>query len=512
MIRRRSRAMVRVPLPRGVRKAIERLEAEPARRWRLGDLAAACGIAPRTLQKQFRRFLSRAPLEFLRELRFDRARQDLLHASDTATITEIATRCGFGHFGRFATEYHRRYGESPSTTLRRSRRASTPSAASLPVLASALERPAIAILPFNCVGPRPDRATALHEEISIALWRARWINVAAPSHARYHLAGQIREDGAGRVRVLVKLLDALTGRYLWAAGWDGEAHDPIGFEERIAIGVLRAIQPALRSAEVGRASGRDRASPTAWDLTMRALPWVTSVDAAAESMALELLEQAMELAPSDPLPIAVAAWCRGLRAGHHFTIRPEAEKAAARALAVRAARLSNGDALTETMLAAGCTLAHDLAAAAVHAERALALDGGSAWAWGRSGWIKAYHGRADEACEEFKIARSLAPADPLNFLWSVGIASTEFQSAHYDSSIGWYRRAQAENPACTWTNRFLAPTFVLAGRVDEGRRALATFTALYPGLTIADVRAGLPWNAAFLDGVSEGLESAGMRP
>jgi hypothetical protein len=31
-------------------------------------------------------------------------------------------------------------------------------------------------------------------------------------------------------------------------------------------------------------------------------------------------------------------------------------------------------------------------------------------------------------------------------------------------------------------------------------------------MTIADVRAGLPWNAAFLDRVSEGLESAGMRP
>jgi AraC-like DNA-binding protein len=436
MIRRRSRAMVRVPLPRGVRKAIERLEAEPARRWRLGDLAAACGIAPRTLQKQFRRFLGRAPLEFLRELRFERARRDLLHAPDTATITETAARCGFGHFGRFAIEYHRRYGESPSTTLRRSRRASISSAAALPVVASALERPAIAILPVDCVGPRPDRATALHEEIAIALWRARWINVTAPPHARYHLAGQIRED-QGRVRVLVKLLDALTGRYLWAAGWDGETHDPIGFEERVAIGVLRAIQPALRSAEVGRASRRDCANPTAWDLTMRALPCVTSVDAAGAGKALELLEQAMELAPNDPLPIAVAAWCRGLRAGHHFTVRPEAEKAAARALAVRAARLSNGDTLTETMLAAGCTLAHDLAAAAIHAERALALDGGSAWAWGRSAWIKAYRACAAEACEEFKIARSLAPADPLNFLWSVGIASTEFQSGHYDSSIGW---------------------------------------------------------------------------
>ena len=54
--------MVRKPLPRGLKRAIERLEAEPARRWRLSDLAAVSGVAPRTLQKQFLRFVGTAPL------------------------------------------------------------------------------------------------------------------------------------------------------------------------------------------------------------------------------------------------------------------------------------------------------------------------------------------------------------------------------------------------------------------------------------------------------------------
>ena len=98
---------------------------------------------------------------------------------------------------------------------------------------------------------------------------------------------------------------------------------------------------------------------------MRALPCITSIEAAAEGMALELLQEAIERAPHDPLPIAMAAWCHGLRAGHHFTAHPEAEKAAARELAAKAVRLNTGDALAESMLAAGYTLAHDLEAAAV---------------------------------------------------------------------------------------------------------------------------------------------------
>ena len=39
---------------------------------------------------------------------------------------------------------------------------------------------------------------------------------------------------------------------------------------------------------------------------MRALPYVTAVNAADEGMALELLDEAMERAPHDPLPIADA--------------------------------------------------------------------------------------------------------------------------------------------------------------------------------------------------------------
>lgn len=504
--------MARELLPRGLKKAIEWLEAEPSRPWRVEELAAVCGVAPRTLQKHFRHFVGRAPLAFLRELRLERAHQELLRGSQDASITEIATAHGFAHLGRFAIQYRRRYGESPSATLRRSLRVSTASTAQLPVLASRLERPAIAILPFDVIGPQSYRATALADEIAVALWRLHWFNVVAPPNARYRLYGKVCEGAHGNIRVTVRLLDAPTGRYLWAATWDGDARDPIGFEERVAHGVARAIQPTLRDAEIDRAALRDRDDLTAWELTMRALPHVTAVDAADEGMALELLEEAMERAPHDPLPIATAAWCRGLRAGHHFTTRPELEKAAARELAARAAKFNAGDALAETMLAAGYTLAHDLTSAAVHADRALALDGGSAWAWGRSAWVKAYHGRSSEALEEFQIARSLAPADRLNFLWSVGIASTKFQNGCYDESIRWYERAQAENPASTWTNRFLAATYVLAGRTDEGRRALATFMRCYPGLTISDVRSSLPWNASYLDRTSEGLEQAGMPP
>ena len=502
--------MVRQPLPRGLKQAIERLDAQPERAWRLRELSEIGGVAPRTLQKHFRRFLGHTPRAFLQQLRLERARRDLLGGYAQASVTQIATRCGFTHLGRFAADYHQRYGESPSATLRHSRRGSAASIIAAPVLSAALERPTIALIPLERAGQALNVAMEIEDEIACALWRLHWLKITAPRYARYHLRATVHDDGA-RLRVTTRLIDAGTGGHVWAAAFDGERHDPIAFAERLALAVARAVGPTLHAAEVERASRGDRSELTAWQLSMRALPFVTSIEATAEKMALEMLEKAMERAPHDPLPFAMAAWCRGLRSGHHFTTRPDAEKAAARELAAKAARLGVGDAQTASLLAAGYTVAHDLEAAAVHSKRALALDGSSAWAWGRNAWVLAYLGHAAEAIEQFQIARSLAPADPLNFLWSVGIAAAEFQLARYSHSIRWYERAFAENPASIWTKRFLAPAYVLADRMEEAKHTFSEFEGAFRDLTISDIRSGLPWNASYMDRVSEGLEHLGMR-
>jgi transcriptional regulator GlxA family with amidase domain len=59
-------------------------------------------------------------MSYLREIRLQHARKDLSAADPTeTTVTEIATRWGFLHPGRFSAQYRERFGEPPSATLRR---------------------------------------------------------------------------------------------------------------------------------------------------------------------------------------------------------------------------------------------------------------------------------------------------------------------------------------------------------------------------------------------------------
>jgi AraC-like DNA-binding protein len=83
------------------------------------DVAEALGVSVRTLQDCFRRELQTTPTAYLRAYRLDAVHRALCAADPGASVTTVAVRHGITHLGRFAGEYRKRFGESPSTTLRR---------------------------------------------------------------------------------------------------------------------------------------------------------------------------------------------------------------------------------------------------------------------------------------------------------------------------------------------------------------------------------------------------------
>jgi AraC-like DNA-binding protein len=107
---------------RPIRNALDFIDSHPASIDTVADIAAAVGLSVRALDDGFQRYVGTPPMAYLRQVRLTRAHEDLLTADpDDTTVTAVARKWGFGHYGRFAADYRRRFGRKPSETLRTNR-------------------------------------------------------------------------------------------------------------------------------------------------------------------------------------------------------------------------------------------------------------------------------------------------------------------------------------------------------------------------------------------------------
>jgi AraC-like DNA-binding protein len=96
------------------------VEENPEQPVYLPDICKGIRVSARTLRMCCQEHLGMGPKHYLWLRRMHLARRALRAGPHATTVTDIATRYGFWHLGRFAVEYQSLFGESPSATLRQS--------------------------------------------------------------------------------------------------------------------------------------------------------------------------------------------------------------------------------------------------------------------------------------------------------------------------------------------------------------------------------------------------------
>ena len=122
------------------------------------------------------------------------------------------------------------------------------------------------------------------EDIITGLSRIKWLFVIARNSSfaykgqspdirqvgrelgvRYVLEGSVRK-AAARVRITGQLVEAETGRHIWAERYDRAMVDVFGLQDEITMNVVAAIEPSLRQAEVERVKRKRPENLDAYDL------------------------------------------------------------------------------------------------------------------------------------------------------------------------------------------------------------------------------------------------------
>jgi len=102
-----------------VARAEDWIRANIARPFSVADIATASGCSLRSLQETLRREKGTTLTHMIETIRLEAFRARLIHREQCSSVTEAAFAVGLGHLGRAASAYQKRYGETPSQTLRR---------------------------------------------------------------------------------------------------------------------------------------------------------------------------------------------------------------------------------------------------------------------------------------------------------------------------------------------------------------------------------------------------------
>src|SRR5438477_654112 len=197
-------------------------------------------------------------------------------------------------------------------------------------LLSLPDRPSIAVLPFQNMSGDAEQdyfVDGMVEDIITGLSRIKWLFVIARNSSfaykgqspdirqvgrelgvRYVLEGSVRK-AAARVRITGQLVEADTGRHIWAERYDRAMDDVFALQDEMTMNVVAAIEPSLRQAEVERVKRKRPEHLDAYDLVLRA--WPSAIAAMPETAfrALPLLERALSLEPDYALAHGHAAFC-----------------------------------------------------------------------------------------------------------------------------------------------------------------------------------------------------------
>jgi adenylate cyclase len=367
------------------------------------------------------------------------------------------------------------------------------------------------------------------EDITTGLARVRWLSVigsrsslsARQRHsdlrdlgrelgADYILHGSFRREGR-RIRISTHLCETAGLREVWAQRYDREMGDVFELQDEIASSVVGAIEPSLREAEIERIRRKRPQDLNAYDLVLRALPFVYKLMPQACAPALPLLEAALRLEPEYGLAHAALAWC------HHVMfsrggLDPQ-QRAASLHHANAAIRLGGDDALC---LSIGAFVtwfdAHDTRTAFDLFDRALAISPSNVLALAASSVALAWSGEAALAAQRAERALHLSPFDPLRYLAYLGLSGAKFQSAQYDEARDAARQAAELNPGFSVPYAYLCAALCRL-RDDDGARAAARqLLRLDPAFKISRYRVTVGLNPDVFEKFAAAWLEAGLPP
>ncbi len=292
---------------------------------------------------------------------------------------------------------------------------------------------------------------------------------------RYVVEGSVQRSG-DRIRITAQIIDATTGKHLWAKTYDRDLKDIFALQDEIAMKILKAT--------MGKLLGLGEHSKEKGTITVEAYLKVLKAATLVLSnepnnrLAQQMLDESIALDPKFAVAYSWLASTYYVRAMNGWSQSPGKDLKRAFELTQKAIGLDQTLSSPHRILGWIYILKGDHDKAIAEAQKAVALVPSNALNNATLGNFLAWADRPEEAIPVIKKASRLNPFPTgIQLVFS---GNAYYIAGRYEEALAYFKKLQEKNPDYLWAYLTPATIYGQLGREKEARAAVKEILRIDP--------------------------------
>jgi adenylate cyclase len=393
------------------------------------------------------------------------------------------------------------------------------------------DKPSIAVLPFDNMSKEPDQeyfCDGITEEIITALAKVPGLFVIARNSTftykgkpvkiqqvaedlgvRYVLEGSVRKS-EDKVRITAQLIDAISGKHLWAERYDRLLKDIFVVQDEITFKILESLHIKISGDDLIRSCSRGTNNIDAYLKVLQARANIYRQNPEGIIVGRKLSEEAVAIDPEYSTGYCLLAFTYLNNVLHGGSKSPKEDLKLAFEFTEKSLSFDSSCALPYLTLTYCYVLTRQHAKALAACKKAIEFDPNDAFAYTTLSWVCHYSGNPEEAMIAAEKALRLNPKPPS--FYQTHLAMAYNAKGMYEDAIHAFKKALSIQPNSIPAHLRLAACYISLNREGEARDEIIAALKINPRLSLGYLAKMYPYkNKADLEQMINALRKAGLK-
>ena len=365
------------------------------------------------------------------------------------------------------------------------------------------DKPSIAVLPFDNMSDDPKQeyfCDGITEEIITALsknpglfviarnstftYKGKPVKVQQVSEdlgVRYIIEGSVRKAD-DRIRITAQLIDAMTGKHLWAERFDRKLEDIFAVQDEITINIIEAMALKVTGRERVREVSKHPKNLDAYLKVLEGVYYLSQQNPSDLIEAKKLFEEAIAMDSEYVTPYALLGICHFSEVMHGVTKSPQKSITEASKLAQKALALDESNPVVHRLFGFVYWGSYQFDEAESAFERAVELNPNDSMSLLYLGFSMGRTGKPQEAIAIYNRILRIDPLAPTMVYHGLGNANASMKN--YEQAISYYKKLLEIKPRYVLAMPGLTSCYIALGREEEAHAMAGEILKLNPKFSV----------------------------